>query len=100
GLAPLLEQGEARLGHPDGGVDLGGIDGLLIAISIAVAVGGTLAAWRLFAVEIGLLRVAGRPSLVTQLSNRLWFLYRASANKWWFDDIHNLLFVVIGGRLA
>ena len=99
-LAPIFEHAEALLGHPEGAFDLGGIDGLLIAISIAVAVGGTLAAWRLFGVEIGLLRVAGRPSLVTQLSNRLWFLYRASANKWWFDDINNLLFVVIGGRFA
>jgi NADH:ubiquinone oxidoreductase subunit 5 (subunit L)/multisubunit Na+/H+ antiporter MnhA subunit len=27
-------------------------------------------------------------------------LYRASVNKWWFDDLNNLLFVVIGGRVA
>jgi NADH:ubiquinone oxidoreductase subunit 5 (subunit L)/multisubunit Na+/H+ antiporter MnhA subunit len=88
------------LGQEEGGFALGGVDGLLIAISIAVAVGGTLAAWRLFGVEIGPLVAPGRPSLVTQLSNRLHFLYRASANKWWFDDINNLLFVVIGGRFA
>ena len=37
---------------------------------------------------------------MTALSNRIQFLYRASANKWWFDDINNLLFVVIGGRFA
>ena len=34
------------------------------------------------------------------LTRRLWFLYRASANKWWFDDINHVLFVVIGGRIA
>jgi NADH:ubiquinone oxidoreductase subunit 5 (subunit L)/multisubunit Na+/H+ antiporter MnhA subunit len=28
------------------------------------------------------------------------FLYRASLNKWWFDDLNHLLFMVIGGRVA
>ncbi len=28
------------------------------------------------------------------------FLYRASFNKWWFDDLNHLLFMVIGGRVA
>ena len=28
------------------------------------------------------------------------FLYRASLNKWWFDDLYDLLFIRIGGRLA
>jgi NADH:ubiquinone oxidoreductase subunit 5 (subunit L)/multisubunit Na+/H+ antiporter MnhA subunit len=28
------------------------------------------------------------------------FLYRASLNKWWFDDLNHLLFIVIGGRVA
>ncbi len=28
------------------------------------------------------------------------FLYRASLNKWWFDDLNHLLFMVIGGRIA
>jgi NADH:ubiquinone oxidoreductase subunit 5 (subunit L)/multisubunit Na+/H+ antiporter MnhA subunit len=99
-MAPIFEGAETLLGRQEAAFNLGGIDGGLIAISIAVAVGGTLAAWRLFGVEIGPLEAPGRPSLVTQLSNRLWFLYRASANKWWFDDINNLLFVVIGGRFA
>jgi NADH-quinone oxidoreductase subunit L len=99
-LAPIFEGAQELLGHQEAAFDLGGIDGMLLAISIAVAVGGTVAAWRLFGVEIGPLVGAGRPSLVTQLSNRLHFLYRASANKWWFDDINNLLFVVIGGRFA
>jgi NADH-quinone oxidoreductase subunit L len=59
-----------------------------------------LAAWRLFGVEIGPLSATGRPKLVTALSNRIHFLYRASANKWWFDDINHVLFVVVGGRFA
>ena len=28
------------------------------------------------------------------------FLYRASLNKWWFDELNDLLFIRIGGRLA
>ena len=41
-----------------------------------------------------------RPERVRQLSARLPFLYRASLNKWWFDDLNHLLFIVIGGRVA
>ena len=99
-LAPIFEQGEELLGHHEAAFDIAGVDGVLILISVAVAVGGMLAAWRLFGVELGSLRMPGRPALVTNLTKRLWFLYRASANKWWFDDINNLLFVVIGGRIA
>ena len=99
-LAPIFEQGQELLGHHEEAFQIGGIDGILIAISIAVAVGGMVAAWRLFGVEIGPLKGAGRPALVTALSNRIHFLYRASANKWWFDDINNLVFVVIGRRFA
>jgi hypothetical protein len=28
------------------------------------------------------------------------FLYRASLNKWWFDELIHLLFIVIGGASA
>ena len=60
-----------------------------------------LAAWRLFGVELGPLSGAGPADARHARSrNRLQFLYRASANKWWFDDINHLLFVVIGGRFA
>jgi NADH-quinone oxidoreductase subunit L len=99
-LHPIFEHGQELLGHHEEAFQLGGIDGILIAISIAVAFAGMLGAWRLFGVEIGPLRGEGRPRLVTALSNRIPFLYRASANKWWFDDINNLLFVVIGRRFA
>ena len=99
-LHPIFEHGQELLGHHEAAFDIGGIDGILIAISIAVALAGMLAAWRLFGVEIGPLSAGGRPRVVTAVSNRLQFLYRASANKWWFDDINHLLFVVIGGRFA
>jgi NADH-quinone oxidoreductase subunit L len=99
-LHPIFEHGQELLGHHEEAFQLGGIDGILIAISIAVALAGMLAAWRLFGVELGPLRGGSRPRLVAALTNRLHFLYRASANKWWFDDINHVLFVVIGGRFA
>jgi NADH-quinone oxidoreductase subunit L len=99
-LHPIFEHAQEALGHHEEAFAIGGIDGVLILASIGVAVAGVLAAWRLFGVEIGPLKASGRPRLVTSLSNRIHFLYRASANKWWFDDINNLLFVVIGGRFA
>jgi NADH-quinone oxidoreductase subunit L len=99
-LTPIFEQGQKVLGREEAAFNLAGIDGVLLLVSIAVAVAGVLAAWRLFGVELGGLRLPGRPALVSSITKRLWFLYRASANKWWFDDINNLLFVVIGGRIA
>jgi NADH-quinone oxidoreductase subunit L len=99
-LHPIFEHAEELLGHHEAEFALFGVDGALIAASVAVAVIGMLAAWRLFGVEIGPLEGEGRPGLVRRLSDRVHFLYRASANKWWFDDINNLLFVVIGGRVA
>jgi hypothetical protein len=37
---------------------------------------------------------------VQRLSARFPFLYRASLNKWWFDELYDLLFIRIGGRIA
>jgi len=99
-LEPIFEHGQEILGHHEAEFALFGIDGALIAISVAVAVLGVVVAWWLFGVELGPLKSNGRPSRVTAISNRLHFLYRASANKWWFDDINHVLFVAIGGRLA
>ena len=99
-LKPIFEHGQAILGRHEEAFQLGGIDGILLVISIAVAVAGMLTAWRLFGVEIGPLKGASRPVVVASLTKRVPFLYRASANKWWFDDINNLVFVVVGGRFA
>ncbi|MBI2781054.1 MAG: NADH-quinone oxidoreductase subunit L [Chloroflexi bacterium] len=99
-LKPIFEHGQEILGRREEAFQLAGIDGMLLAISIAVALAGMLAAWRLFGVEIGPIRGASRPALVASLTKRVPFLYRASANNWWFDDINNLVFVVVGGRIA
>jgi NADH-quinone oxidoreductase subunit L len=99
-LQPIFQTSVELRKAIEGPFQLFGIDGTLLVISIAVAFAGMLSAWRLFGVELGPLKAGARPALVQGLTKRLSFLYRASANKWWFDDINNLLFVVIGGRFA
>jgi NADH-quinone oxidoreductase subunit L len=99
-LEPVFEHGLELLGHHEAEFALGGIDGVLIAASVAVALIGTLAAWRLFGVHLGPIRLRPRPATVKALTARVPFLYRASVNKWWFDDINHVVFVVIGGWLA
>ena len=90
------------LHHAEGEYQLFGIDGALIGASVAVAAIGIVLAWRFFGIDAGGLRLPARPELVREWSTRpgLSFLYRASLNKWWFDDLNNLLFIVIGGRVA
>jgi NADH-quinone oxidoreductase subunit L len=99
-LHPVFEHGQEILGHHEATFAIFGIDGVLIAISVAVALAGTFAAWRLFGVGIGPLRGDPRPGLVERLSGRIPFLYRASLNKWWFDEINDLIFIRFGGRVA
>jgi NADH-quinone oxidoreductase subunit L len=99
-LEPVFAGGLAILGRAEAPFEIAGIDGQLLLVSIVVALAGMLAAWRLFGVQIGPLRGQPRPERVKALTARLPFLYRATLNKWWFDDINNLLFIVIGGRIA
>ncbi|MEZ0240413.1 MAG: NADH-quinone oxidoreductase subunit L, partial [Chloroflexota bacterium] len=77
-LEPIFEEGQAVLGHAEAAFALFGIDGALLAVSIAVAVLGTAAAWRLFGVELGPFHGAQRPEAVRALTARIPFLYRAS----------------------
>jgi NADH-quinone oxidoreductase subunit L len=99
-LEPVFAPGLAILQRPEEPFQILGIDGGLLIVSIVVAVAGMVAAWRLFGVELGQIRWPSRPERVRALTARAAFLYRASLNKWWFDDINNLLFIVVGGRLA
>jgi NADH-quinone oxidoreductase subunit L len=103
-LAPIFEQGEAVLhaatGREEPAYNLFGIDGVLIIASVTIAAIGMVLAWRLFGVRLLVLRASPRPERVRELTARAPFLYRASLNKWWFDDLYHLLFMVIGGRIA
>ena len=101
-LAPIFEEGEAILrgGAAEPAYQLFGIDGVLIIASVTIATIGLVIAWRLFGVQIGPIRLPSRPERVRELTARAPFLYRASLNKWWFDDLNHLLFMVIGGKIA
>ena len=99
-LEPVYAHGLDILGHHEAEFAIFGIDGVLILISVAVAVIGMVAAWRLFGVEIGGLRRPGNHEQVRELTAKAPFLYRASLNKWWFDEINHVLFVLVGGRVA
>jgi NADH-quinone oxidoreductase subunit L len=99
-LAPVFEQAQGLLGRAEAEFQIGGIDGALLLASISVALLGTLAAWWLFGVDIGPLRGRSRPATVKSLTARIPFLYRASVNKWWFDDINHVVFIVFGGWVA
>ena len=69
-------------------------------MSVGVAAAGIAIAWRLFGTDIAGLHIPARPERVRELTAKAPFLYRASLNKWWFDDLNHLLFMVIGGRIA
>jgi NADH-quinone oxidoreductase subunit L len=99
-LEPVFAQGEELLGRAPEVFTWLGVDGALLLVSVAVAVLGMVLAWRLFGVELGRIRWRPNPERVRSLSARVPFLYRASLNKWWFDDLNHLIFIVIGGRVA
>ncbi len=98
-LEPVFGASEAYLYGTPAAFQLGGIDGVLILISVAAAALGLVIGIWLF----GLFNVRGRRVLVERLTAAnaaTRFLYRATLNKWWFDDLNDLLFIRIGGRVA
>jgi NADH:ubiquinone oxidoreductase subunit 5 (subunit L)/multisubunit Na+/H+ antiporter MnhA subunit len=103
-LAPVFEHTIAASGRTEAAYTFFGIDGALAIITTALVAGAIVFAWRLFGVNMPALglRAEPRPDEVREISARqgLAFLYRGSSNKWWFDDLNNLLFVVWGGKLA
>jgi NADH-quinone oxidoreductase subunit L len=98
-LAPVFEQGEAILARPSEAFELAGIDGFLIIVSVAVAALGIAVGLYVF----GWLRANGNRDIavkVPQLNGATRFAYRGSLNKWWFDELNDLLFIRLGGRVA
>jgi NADH-quinone oxidoreductase subunit L len=99
-LEPVFGEATELLHHEEAAYALFGIDGALIIASVGIAAAGIAVAWRLFGVELPGFRRAPDPERVRALSARVPFLYRASLNKWWFDELNDLLFIRIGGRVA
>ncbi|HXG40138.1 MAG TPA: NADH-quinone oxidoreductase subunit L [Candidatus Limnocylindrales bacterium] len=102
-LGPVFHETLEVMGREHHPWQLFGIDGALMLASATVAAVGVAVAWRFFGVELPVLRRAPDPEAVRRLtaaSAATRFLYRASLNKWWFDDLYDLLFIRIGGRVA
>jgi NADH:ubiquinone oxidoreductase subunit 5 (subunit L)/multisubunit Na+/H+ antiporter MnhA subunit len=99
-LEPVFHGATEQLGHAEAEFQWLGVDGALIGASVAAAVIGVVAAWRYFGVEIGPLRRYADVKGARALAARMPFLYRASLNKWWFDELYDLLFIRIGGGVA
>ncbi len=102
-LAPVFAPAVSAAGEVAQPFALFGIDGVLILASVTVAAIGIVLAWRYFGVDLGPLRAKARPADVNAIAGAngaTRFLYRASLNKWWFDDLNDLLFIRIGGRIA
>jgi NADH-quinone oxidoreductase subunit L len=98
-LEPVFAASEEHLYGEPHPYELFGIDGYLIIASVAVASIGLVVGWVLF----GFFSRRGRQKTVDGIvasTGATRFLYRASLNKWWFDELNDLLFIRIGGRVA
>jgi NADH-quinone oxidoreductase subunit L len=98
-LEPVFKDSELFLHGTPRAFELGGIDGILILLSVAAAAFGLVLGLALF----GWGRRRVRQERIDAISNAngaTRFLYRASLNKWWFDELNDLLFIRIGGRVA
>jgi NADH-quinone oxidoreductase subunit L len=98
-LEPVFAQGEAILQHHPEEFALFGIDGFLIGASVAVAAIGLAVGVYVF----GWMNRNGKREIavkVPQLNGATQLAYRGSLNKWWFDELNDLLFIRIGGRVA
>jgi NADH-quinone oxidoreductase subunit L len=98
-LEPVFVESEEYLHGELPAYQLFGIDGALILVSVAVATIGLVIGISLF----GAFRKRAnleRVREITDLNGATRFLYRASLNKWWFDELNDLLFIRIGGRIA
>jgi NADH-quinone oxidoreductase subunit L len=96
-LGPMFEHASETLGLSEAPFELVGIDGSLLIIGAAAgAIGVAFGLW-----FFGLLDFGGeRRNRIVSITDRLRPLYTASLNKWWFDELNDLIFVRIGGVVA
>ncbi len=97
-LEPVFKGAEETLKFAKAETFLGlPVDAALITISVVAAVAGLVVGIGLF----GPRRV--RQETIDRISSAngvMRFAYRLSLNKWWFDELNDLLFIRIGGRVA
>jgi NADH-quinone oxidoreductase subunit L len=95
-LEPVFASAEKTLGLHHEAFEFAGIDGGLLVVGAAAgALGVGLGIW-LF----GLFRGREKRATVERVTDSLRPLYNASYNKWWFDDLNDLIFVRFGGFVA
>jgi NADH-quinone oxidoreductase subunit L len=95
-LEPIFHHSTEVLGIHHEEFNIAGIDGFLIIVgSAAAAIGTVLGIW-LF----GFFRRGEKRATVERWTDRLRPLYNGSYNKWWFDDLNDLIFVRFGGWVA
>ncbi len=102
-LGPVFEETEQAMGRTAGAYQFFGIDGVLFIATVGIAAIAIVVAWRIFGVELFGIRLRPHRDVaerVTTANGATRFLYRASINKWWFDDLNDLLFIRVGGRVA
>ncbi len=99
-LKPVFEQSEQILARTPVETLFGlPVDAVLIVISVAAALAGLVSGLYLFG--WGSRKVKqDTVDAIAGSSSATRFLYRGSLNKWWFDEINDLLFIRIGGAVA
>ena len=95
-LEPVFANAGKVLGEQPAAFEFLGIDGALLLVGAAAGAIGVIGGIWIF----GLFRRSERRPLVERVTNRLRPLYVASYNKWWFDDLNDLIFVRFGGAVA
>jgi NADH-quinone oxidoreductase subunit L len=98
-LEPVFHPAEVIAGISFPEYELLGIDGGFILVSVAMAALGIGVAIWLFGVFDAKARLQTVDGL-TQRNRVTRFLYSASLNKWYFDDLNHLLFYRFGGAVA
>ncbi len=99
-LKPIFEESEIILARTPTEELFGlPINAVLVVISVLAALVGLLTAVYLFGIGR---RKVNQPRIdaISNANGATRFLYRASLNKWWFDELNDLLFIRIGGRVA
>jgi NADH-quinone oxidoreductase subunit L len=98
-LEPVFHEAEEYLALHAGEFQLLGIDGVLVLASVAAAALGLSIGIYLFGAFKRPVKQAKVDAIVAS-NGATRFLYRASLNKWWFDELNDLLFIRIGGKVA
>ncbi|MDQ1324868.1 MAG: NADH-quinone oxidoreductase subunit, partial [Chloroflexota bacterium] len=98
-LEPVFIESELYQHGEAAAYQLFGVDGYLILSSVFIATLGLVAGIYLFGIGKRRVKQERIDGLVSS-NGATRFLYRASLNKWWFDELNDLLFIRIGGRVA